>query len=250
MEVYGIISGQGREYLPRKLVDAARMRSRVTEPFPLEHVWVGIDPASHGVSDFAGVAFVLTEHGIHVVVGMFNINMSRCQTTEVQYVVHQFLQRVREHPLVPPSALLVPIIECNNNEILSMSILRVFEQYGPVWIPFEKERFDTGISPGIGVWATHSNKCASIQCTYQAFLDGRVSFADTLAIADRTAFVQRAQPVESESLIDLLVKQLCSVQDQNDGTLSAKHAGNDDLSSAFLLGVYWCLCVRASWQAD
>lgn len=250
MEVYGIISGQGREYLPKRLVVAAKLRQRVTELFAYDHVWIGIDPASHGVSDFAGVAFALNATGVHVVLGLFNVNMSRCQTTEVQYVVHQFLQRIREHPLVPKAALFVPIIECNNNEILSMSILRVFEQYGPVWIPFEKERFEQGISPGIGVWATHANKCAAVQCTYQAFLDGRVCFADQIVVADRTAFVQRSHEVQSEDMVDLLVKQLCAVQDQNDGTLSAKHAGNDDLSSAFLLAVYWCLCVRASWEAE
>jgi hypothetical protein len=248
MEVYGILSGAGKEYLPLRLLNAAAERERVYTPFFPDFVWIAIDPASHGVSDFAGIAFAMTPVGVHVVVGMFNINMNRCQTSEVQMVLHQFAERVRAHPLIHAACTLVPIIECNNNEILAMSMLRVFETYGPVYVPWESTRFDIGISHGIGVWMTHDNKMAAIQCTYQAFLDGRVSFAEELVVADRTAFAPRSESTDPAVLVAKLVRQLSVFQDQQDGTVSGKHVGNDDLACAFLLGVYWSLSARASFM--
>ena len=248
MEVYGIISGTGNEYIPRKLIDASLHRALVEDLGEVSHVWVAIDPASHGVSDFAGCAFTVNDSGMHTIIGMFNVNMNRCQTTEIQYVVHQFLQRIRGH--VPASAILVPIIECNNNEILSMSILRVFESYGNFIVAFEKERFDSCITPQVGVWMTHSNKMGAIQCAYQAFLDGRVCFSKDMVLADRTAYVASANCMTVAELKGMFAKQLSSMQDQPDGKISGKHAGNDDLACAFLIGIYWCMAVRASWQEE
>ncbi len=248
MEVYGVLGGAGNEYLPAKLIQAALDRPAVTEVEAGPFVWVAIDPASHGSSDFAGIAFIMSDTGVHVVVGLFNVNMQRCQTTEVQLVLHQFMTRVRENKLVQPSTTVVPIIECNNNEILAMSMLRVFEQYGPVFVPWKIERFAVGISPGIGVWMTYENKMAALQCTYQAFLDGRVSFASILSVADRTAFAPRSPVTTAEELKAKLGKQLRSLQDQSDGSVSGKHLGNDDLASATLMGVYWSMCARASFM--
>lgn len=248
MEVYGIISGTGNEYIPRKLIDASLQRAEVEDIGTVNHVWVAIDPASHGVSDFAGCAFTVNNSGMHTVIGLFNVNMNRCQTTEIQYVVHQFLQRLRG--IVPASAIFVPIIECNNNEILSMSILRVFESYGNFIVAFEQSRFESCITPEVGVWMTHSNKMGAIQCAYQAFLDGRVCFSRNMVLADRTAYVSSAGTMTTHELKEMFAKQLASMQDQPDGKISGKHAGNDDLASAFLIGIYWCMAVRASWQEE
>ena len=176
--------------------------------------------------------------------------MNRCQTTEVQHVLHQFLGRLRGHALVDKNCTVVPIIECNNNEILAMSMLRVFEAYPPVYVPWEKELFDTGISPGIGVWMTHANKMGAIQCSYQAFLDGRVTFASDLVVADRTAFAPRSAETLAKDVQAKLCQQLSVFQDQPDGTVSGKHLGNDDLACAFLLGLYWAMCLRASIAND
>lgn len=250
MEVYGVLGGSGNEYIPAKLIDAALQRPKVTEICSTGHLWVAIDPASHGTSEFAGVAFVLNEKGVHVVIGMYTVNMQRCQTTQVQQVVHQFLTRVREHPLVGPDLVLVPIIECNNNEILAMSILTACRSYPPLFLPWENDLFSTGVSPGIGVWMTHENKMAALQSTYQCFLDGRVSFAENFVIADRTAFMPTASNAGPEDVKQKFYKQLSAMQDQPDGTVSGKHIGNDDLACAFLLGVYWSLCARAVLMSE
>lgn len=245
MEVYGILAAGGSEYIPSKLVDAAMQREPITESTSTDYLWVSIDPPSHGVSDFAGTAFILTPTGVHVFVGFFNINVKRCQTTEVQQVVHQFLSRLRQHALVGPDLTIVPIIECNNNEILSMSILRVFEQYGNVLVPWTEENFSVCISSGIGVWMTHENKMAMLQSMYQTLMDGRIAFAANMVVADKTAYAPNARPIEVESLREKWAVQLKSIQDQPDGTVSGKHLGNDDLATASMQGIYWAISARA-----
>ena len=245
MEVYGILAAGGSEYIPGKLVDAAVMREPITEPFAADFLWVSIDPPSHGVSDFAGTAFMLNPSGVYVFVGMFNINVKRCQTTEVQQVVHQFLSRLREHPLVGPELTLIPIIECNNNEILSMSILRVFEHYGKVYVPWTEENFSICISSGIGIWMTQENKMAMLQSMYQTLMDGRIAFAADMASADKTAYAPNAQPIDVKSYQAKWATQLKAMQDQPDGTVSGKHLGNDDLATASMQGIYWSISARA-----
>lgn len=253
-EVFGVLGkGQGT-YLPRHLIQAAVDRQRVSARalgIP-RHVWVSVDPASHGRSDMALVAFVVADGGMHVVVGLSNVNLDKCQTTEVQQVVRQFLARVRSHPAVPTSAQMVPIVECNNNEILAMSIVRVFENFGPVWMPFTADRFDAYITDGIGVWTREENKMAAVQATYQILFDGRLAFAEHLVTADKTAFASRARAALPEDAVQLLMDQLCAIQDQEDGSVSGKTlAGdNDDIAIAAIMGFFWRMSCEASEMAQ
>ena len=245
MEVFGVISAGNEQYIPSKLIDAAIAREPVSTPWHPAHVWIAVDPASHGKSELALVAFAMTPDGVHVIIGLAAVNVGKCQTSEVQLVMHMFLDGIRKSPLIPPSAVLIPIIECNNNEILSMSILRTCERYPPVTIPWTEEHFDKGISPGIGIWMTHDTKMAGIQTTYQALLDGRITFAKDLVVADRTAFHARARPATRAGLLTTLASQLRSFADQPDGSVSGKHLGNDDLACAIIIGIYWSACARA-----
>lgn len=248
IEVYGILAAGGSEYIPAKLVDAALQRTRISEQFAADFLWVSIDPPAHGVSDFAGTAFVMSPTGVYVFVGMFNVNVKRCQTTEVQQIVHQFLERLRKHPLVGPELTLIPIIECNNNEILSMSILRVFEHYGSVHIPWTDDNFGVSISHGIGVWMNHDNKMAMLQSMYQTLMDGRIAFASSIVVADKTAYVANATAIDGESLLAKWAVQLKAMQDQPDGSISGKHLGNDDLATACMQGIYWSISARAMFM--
>jgi hypothetical protein len=248
VEVYGILAAGGSEYIPAKLVDAALQRTTIAEPFATDFLWVSIDPPAHGVSDFAATAFVMSPTGVYVIVGMFNVNVKRCQTTEVQQIVHQFLARLRKHPLVGPAITVIPIIECNNNEILSMSILRVFEHYGDVHIPWTEDNFSVCISHGIGVWMSHENKMAMLQSTYQSLMDGRIAFADGMVVADKSAFAPNASTVDADALKAKWASQLKSMQDQPDGSVSGKHLGNDDLATACMQGIYWSMSARAMFM--
>ena len=150
--------------------------------------------------------------------------------------------------MIAASTILVPIIECNNNEILSMSLLRVFEQYGQVTIPWTEDNFDICISHGIGVWMTHENKMASIQSMYQALIDGRVVFAADMAVADKTAFIPNAPPLQRQgcsSRCGLRSSRQCRIN--RTVPCRASTWENDDLATATMQGVYWSLCARAAF---
>ena len=247
MEVYGIIAAGGTEYLPAKLVNAAVLRAAIPiDDTMFDFVYVSIDPPSHSVSDFAAVAFVITATGVHVIVGLFNVNAKQCQISEIQRIVHQFMHRIRSHPAIQQQTTIVPIIECNNNEILSLSLLRVIQMYGNVLVPWTDANFSICISHGIGVWMTYENKMAAIQNTYQALLDGRIAFSSVLATADKTSYIANAPVISAESLKEKWATQLKAMQDQPDGTVSGKHAGNDDLATSTMQGIYWSLCARAA----
>lgn len=249
-EVYGIVGIQGAEYIPKKLIAASEARAPVTEQFNPPHIWIAIDPASHGSSEMGILAFGMTSFGVHVILGMSSVNVHRCQTSEVQLIIHDLLKQLRQHPLIDVDCVFIPIIECNNNEILSMSLLRVFESYGPIHIPFIEERFKTDISHGIGIWTTRENKMAAIQCTYQAYFDGRICYAEQISVADRTSFHVRARPRTSKDLISLLGSQLHALKDQADGTVSGKDMGPDDIACAMLIGIYWSQVVRAIFAEE
>jgi hypothetical protein len=248
-EVYGVLSEAAPKYLPAPLLDAAVDSERYTfdpnrEPFST--VYVSVDPASHGKSDMGMVALGLTPSGDHVILGLVSVNMSRCQTTEVQAVVRSFLRQLRQSPLLDEHTLIVPIIECNNNEILAMSILSVFHTLGPVWMPFTKSRFDAYITHGVGIWTTEENKMAAIQCLYQKLLEGGVMFAHPLITSDMSVVHLRARKVGSDEMIKVMCDQLKSFRDQLDGKVSGKGADGekDDLGMACLMVFYWSLCVR------
>jgi len=247
-EVYGVLAGTVPSYVPKELLKAAVQRERHRAVGAHSLLWVGIDPASHGVSDMGMCAFVVSSEGMHIVAGLASVNVSRCQTTEVQAIVADFLRGLREgSPVVGRHTQIVPIIECNNNEILAMSILRTFQDFGPVWMPFTDDRFAACISSGIGVWTTHENKMAGIQSVYQALLDGRVTFAGPMVTVGARAYRARARAVEPETAVELLAEQLYAIQDQPDGTVSGKtmSGGKDDLAMAFIMAVFWSLSVRA-----
>lgn len=259
-EVFGVLGKGGNFYLPRHLIEAAlstdprKARPRIKTAAAMvnggpRHVWVSIDPASHAVSDLAIVAFIVLDGGLHVLLGAAAVNVGKCQTTEVQQIVSQFLARLRQHPAAPPDAALVPVVECNNNEILAMSIVRAFEPFGPVWMPFTEDRFQAYITDGIGVWTREENKMAAIQGTYQMLFDGRLAVADHFFTADKTAFAGgKSRPRPPNDVLELMVDQLAALQDQDDGTVSGKTlAGdNDDLAIATIMGFFWRMSCEAS----
>lgn len=126
-----------------------------------------------------------------------------------------------------------------------MSILRVFEHYGKVYVPWTEENFSLCISNGIGVWMTQENKMAMLQTMYQSLMDGRITFAEDMIVADKTAYAPNARPVMAETIRTKWATQLKAMQDQPDGTVSGKHVGNDDLATASMQGIYWSISARA-----
>ena len=239
-EVFGVLSEKNDTYFPAPLVRASLGR-RV--PFaPADTLWVSIDPASHGVSNLGILAFSVNGTGLHIIHGLCGVNVHRCQMEQLSAIVRQFMHRLRA---LHPHATIIPIIETNNNEIAAMTLLQAV---GPCEMPFTRDRFETYISPDIGVVTTNVVKLAAVQQTYLLILNGGIAVSEQMIVADRTAFESRAPTFTPDELLTELGAQLIRFQDQPNGTVSGKttHGDNDDMAMCLLLGVYWRICVVSS----
>ena len=252
-EVYGVLAHEEACYFPKKLVDAMIRRARHRRSFEDERVptvWVGIDPAGHTKSELAICATVVCpDTAMVIVVGLASVSVAQCQVTEVQAFVSLFLRRLRQHPNVHKFSPLVPIVETNLNEVFAMSIVSVFSQYKPVWMPFTSTRFHTHIVDGIGVLTTKDTKMSMVQLMYSHLLDGRLLLSADAVTVGRADFDSRLPAVPMGEIIQLLSDQLKRFRDQDDGTISGKNGAsgdNDDCAMALMLVVFWSLTVRAT----
>lgn len=252
-EVFGVMQTERNSFLPMKLIEACMRDRRAVEPpvppgppgAPLT-VWIGIDLAGHTKSEM-GLVAIVGGSGKIVVIGSASVPCGMCEVIELQMVVREFLKRVRAHPWIHKDSILVPVIECNLNEVVAMSMKAVFESSKPYFMPFTTERFRALITPGVGVWTTEDTKMASIQCTYQALLDGQLFIAETTVTVGRDAFDNRAKCDTADDAIDMLQAQLIQFRADDRGKVTGKTADgqNDDIGMAFLLALYWRLCVMA-----
>lgn len=251
-EVYGVLHENNACYFPKPLVDAMANRARHTHAFVNKQtpcVWVGIDPAGHQRAEMAMVAMIISpDTSMCIILGVASIGVAQCEVSEVQALVRAFLARVREHVLVDRMYPLVPIVECNNNEVFAMSIVSSFAQFAPIWMPFTADRFRTNIVSGIGVITTHDNKQSMVTQVYQYMFEGRLILAHNPVTVCRSCIDGRARPIPVDETIEQLCEQLKRVRDHDDGTISGKSASgdNDDIAMAFMMLVYWSICVRAT----
>ncbi len=240
-EVFGVLTEKTDTYFPAPLVRASLSRRIPFEPADI--LWIAIDPASHGVSEMGIVALSVNENGLHIIHGICGVNVHRCHMEQLSAIVRQFMARLRT---LHPDARIVPIVECNNNEIAATTLLQAV---GPCEMPFTQDRFDTYISPDIGVITSQPIKMAAIQQTYLLIINGGLAVSSKVITADRSAFEARGTVFSSAELIEELGSQLIRFQDHPDGkTVSGKtnSGDNDDMAIALLLAVYWRLCVVSS----
>ena len=249
-EVYGVLGADSHYYIPKKDINRAEQLPRqFRDPgiSATDNIYVAIDPASHEKSDMGIAAMVVTERGEKLFLGASSVHMEKCMVQECQIVIGAFLKHIRMHSFVEPTMPIVPIVECNNNEILARSLLESFKPYGPIFMPFVKGNFQTSISHGVGVWLTQTIKMAMIQTTYQAILDNTVRFSGQFVVTGRNAFDHRAPLVNYNDQIQLLLTQLGQFKDQPDGKISGKTAAgdNDDLGIAAMMCIYWSFLIRS-----
>lgn len=254
-EVYGVLKAQEQSYLPKKLIETLLAQKRHTGVLHSDQenifpsVWCAIDPAGHSVSEMGMAAgIVCPKTKTFVIIAAASVPVAQCQMSEVQAAVRAFVQRIRENKNVHRLSPLVPIVECNNNEVVAMSIVKCFAPYGPVWLPFNKTLFKTHVADGIGVRTTQDNKMQMIQQMYVHLMDKRIAFAQSFTSAGKNDYDKRAKPPDNEHTINELCEQLTRFKDQQDGTISGKTAAgdNDDLAMAAMMMVYWSVCVRAA----
>ena len=251
-EVFGVMKHDYNSFLPGKLVDACfRDRAPRTAPpggdddEPLT-VWVGIDLAGHTKSEM-GLCAIVGRNGTITVIGGASVPIDACQMVEIQTIVDVFLNRLRSHPWIAEDSIFVPVIECNLNEVMAATIRVVFEKSSPYFMPFTRANFGKHITDGVGVWTTEDTKLASIQCAYQAFLDGQLSVSTPFVVVGRESFDNRAKHPGVEAMVLLLRTQLSQFTHDDRGKVTGKtkDGGNDDLAMAFLLALYWRLCVMS-----
>ena len=248
-EVYGVLGSNVHFYIPKKVLDRARelpRQFRTPRIEPTDPVYVSIDPASHDKSDM-GISAMIIASGHKIFLGASTIGMEKCMVQECQLVVSAFLQGIRDHPFVKATMPILPIVECNNNEIIARSILECFKPFGPIHMVFTKDRFQTAITEGVGVWITQTIKMAMIQTTYQALLDDAIRFSGQFVVTGRGAFNPKAPAVSYAEQIETLLTQLGQFKDQPDGRISGKSASgdNDDLGISAMMCIYWSFLIRS-----
>lgn len=249
-EVFGVMRTEFNGYLPETLVDAAFDTTLYDPPCNLDDivVWLAIDPCSHSKSEMGLAAIVSGGGGKVVIIGAASVSGARCQIAELQATVAVFASKIRGHPWVGEYTVIVPIIECNNNEIAAASLLDALKPHGPLFIPFTAPRFSRYITPGIGVWTAESTTAAALSTFYQIMVENRIAVATEVVTVGREAFHPKAEEPSQESMLRLAADQLKQFHDDDKGKVTGKTTDGlqDDLGMAMLLAVYWRLAAKAA----
>lgn len=244
-EVFGVLQHEANGFLTKRLVEAAAARPRVSAlPPRCRTLWVAIDPPAHSRSEMGMVALTV-EGGLLVVVALASIDATATESSQLEMVVHRWLSTTRKHPLLRPDSPIIPIIECNNNDVLAMSLLAAVKRCPPVFVPFTKSRFSKCVTDSVGVWTTEDNKLAALTTVQTALMEGRVALATTVTVAGREAIEPRAHPPPPAEVIAQLFEQLLQFTIDDKGKVTGKLNADtqDDLGMAFVMAVYWRVAV-------
>lgn len=250
-EVFGVMDDRFDGFLDAKLLEAAKTRPRVTEfegkRSGAPTVWVSIDPPSHTVSAMGMAAALVTTTGGIVIIGAASVDCSATEAAQIQAVVGDWVKRLRKHPFVGKNSIIIPIVECNNNEILSASIVKAIVQYGPCYMPFTRARFQKCITDKVGVWTTEDTKLSALSCTYQALIDGRITVAASVVVAGRDRIDVRAVRPEPEAVVDQLFDELGQFSYDDKGKVTGKVGdAQDDMGMALIQLIFWRISVKAA----
>lgn len=267
-EVYGVCHKQKGSYFRSDIVEAFVARKRIEAPIPQNDVvYFTIDPASHQKSEMGLVATTLTNTGQTVVLGLGAVNVARYETLHIQALIARFVRNVASvlsHVPSPTRLTAIPIVECNNNEVIALSIVTAFRQACgavrrfEIQNPFTEEHFTKNITPGIGVWTTQANKLAGVLGLQEKLRDGSIVLASRLASVTREAIAaarssalwgSKISPSEkAEEAVKTLAEQLGRIKDdpKKKGLISGKtlHGDNDDLAIALIIADHWSKTLR------
>ena len=250
-EVFGVLDTRFDGFLDGKLLEAARTRARVETftglPSKTPTVWISIDPPSHTVSAMGMAAAIVSPTGAIVIIGAASVDCSSTEAAQIQAVVVDWVGRLREHPFVGKHSICIPIVECNNNEILSASIVKAVQQHPPCYMPFTKSRFQRHITDRVGVWTTEDTKISALSSAYQALIDGRLTVAATVVVAGRECIDRRARRPEPEAVISQLFDELGQFSYDDKGKVTGKVGdAQDDLGMALIQLLFWRTSVKAA----
>ena len=256
-EIFGVMEQDSPTYFPIKLLDyvfdeKSTLRNPNLGKSPV--VYISVDPASHDVSFMGMSAAAYTTDGQVVVLGLAEVSMHKCQIVQVTMCVTRFVEQTFQNvPLrrYKSSAIrVIPIVECNNNEILSKDIVTAIQvcakTRGVTYkMPFLKQYFATAITENVGIWATHNTKASGVQLLYFMMMDNRLNFAEQMVtIGD--VHKKRSNTPTPKEIKSLLKDELANFHD--DGTnITGKTADtNDDVAMTLVHFAHWSMAIRAT----
>lgn len=256
-EIFGVMDQDSPTYFPMKLLDYVfdekpAIRSPNFGQSPV--VYISVDPASHEVSFMGMSAAAYTVDGQVVVLGAAEVSMHKCQIVQVTMCVTRFVEQVFQSVLLrrykSHDIRVVPIVECNNNEILSKDIVTSIQNCARTrgisyQMPFLKQYFATAITENIGIWATHSTKASGVQLLYFMMMDNRLTFAEPfVTIGD--VHKKRSTTPSSKETQQLLKSELANFHDNGTNITGKTSDTNDDVAMTLVHFAHWSMAIRAS----
>lgn len=238
-EVLGMEEQNTAGYIDQRLLTALREAPRKSLPNKIDRVFVAIDPASHRRSSMGLAAVCFGEHGEYIILAGATIQCSRPQLVQVQLVIKKFLTKLRALPECGRSAI-TPIVECNGSEIYSASLVEVFNDFPPVVHSFNAK--ETNVAQGIGIFTTHSSKIWSLTNLLSSLLKNSVRVSPNFFTVCDSIYNAHAAEVPAEDALKIILQQLSSFRDREDGAVSGKEGNTeDDAGMALLLGTQWAI---------
>lgn len=247
-EVYGVLDSTEAGYFPSAIVTATCLSCPLIEQPGTDFdgtLYIGIDPPSHHRSSMGLVAAIYSNPEI-IIVGASEVSAMKCESVQITMCARAFVRAVLKHGWLSKRRIrVIPIIECNNNEILSLTILNgvksACELYAPritCTNPFHAD------DSGVGVWTSEAVKANAISHTYSLLIDGRIRFAKRMACIGDVYKANHEKPTE-KSVRETLSDQLKTFRDLPNGKISGKtDSHEDDVAMAFLLTLYWSHSLR------
>lgn len=260
-EIFGVMDQESPVYFPKKLLDYVfdekpALRNPQLGRSPV--VYISVDPASHDVSFMGMSAAAYTTDGQVVVLGAAEVSMHKCQIVQVTMCVSRFVEQVFQSVLLrryrSHDIRVIPVVECNNNEILSKDIVTTIQNCAKsrgvsYKMPFLKQYFATAITENVGIWATHSTKASGVQLLYFMMMDNRLHFAESFVTVGDVHKKRSATPSAGE-VKQTLKEELANFHD--DGTnITGKTADtNDDIAMTLVHFAHWSMAIRATAMLD
>lgn len=260
-EIFGVMDRENPTYFPAALVDYVfKEKPTVTNPkygkSPV--VYITIDPASHEVSFMGMSAVAYTTDGQIIILGMAEVSMVKCQIMQVNMCVNRFTLKVLEHPSFRKykrhHIRVLPVVECNNNEILSKEIVLTIKTTArgngfSYEMPFKREYFATAITENVGIWATNSTKASGVQLLYFMMMDNRLNFIEPFVTVGEI-HKKEAKTPSTQEIKQIIRDELVQFHDE-DKTITGKTAEtNDDGAITLIHMAHWSMSIRATAMLD
>jgi hypothetical protein len=255
-EMFGIMGQDDPKYFPRKLVDQIFLKNP-TDVAPNigknPVVYFSVDPASHSISCMGVCAFIYTTEGQVAILGLAEISIFRCEMAQINMCIKRFTSKVLQHPCLrryqKQKILIIPIVECNNNETVSREIVLTIKNTArgegyAYRMPFTKRNFATGISEDLGVWASEESKRGGIKLLYFMMVENRIVLAEPM-ITIGDIHKKDSRTPSGMDMRELLRDELVSFHD-NGKTVTGKTSDtNDDMAISVIQGLEWAQMIRA-----